>query len=475
MDTMKKKSLSFIIFGATGDLTKRKLIPAFYNLELTGELIEDINIVAIGRRDYTNDEYLNILKEAAKKYSRASINNNIWDNLKTKINYLKMDYTVNDDYDLLKAELDKYQSEKIYYLAVSPEHFTPIVNNLKSHGLGETKNEHPKIVIEKPFGSNLETAKILNQSIVDVFSEENVYRIDHYLGKEMLQNIMVIRFSNLMFEPVWNNNYIKKVIINSSETIGIGTRGNYFENFGIIRDMLQSHLLQLISLVAMEKPISLDNNEIRNKKIEILNSFKSFSEESLKSNIIRGQYESYKDEDNVDSSSSTETYIALKMEIENQRWQGVPFYIRTGKKLPRKSTEIIIEFKEVENNLYHNSLPNYLVFKIQPEEGIFLSFNTKKIGNTKDVMSVKMDYCQNCEIGFNSPEAYERLIFDVIEGDQTLFARWDEVEYSWRFIDQIVDYWHKHNPTLHIYKDNTWGPKSPDELANAFDEYLDLY
>lgn len=476
---MLNKTISLIIFGATGDLTHRKLMPALYKLELEGSSPINLNIVAIGRRTYSNEVYINELKESFNKYTKIKIDNEVFNKFSKKIKYLQMDYTNDVDYNILKTYLDSQNTngdmQNIFYLAVSPEHFETIVKSLKNHGLGETNVNHPRLVIEKPFGSNLASAQFLNDRIVDVFSEENTYRIDHYLGKEMLQNMMVIRFSNIMFEPVWNNKYIKKVIINSSETIGIGSRGNYFENFGIIRDMVQSHLLQLMSLIAMDRPKSLKTNDIRDEKIKVLKALKPLTNEELKTNIIRGQYETYKSEKNVSKESLTETYVAFKAFIDNERWQGVPFYIRTGKKLPRKSTEIIIEFKDVENKLYTNAEPNILVFKIQPDEGLFLSFNTKRIGNTTELVPVKMDFCQNCEVGFNSPEAYERLLYDVMRGDATLFARWDEVEYSWKFIDSIIDYWKKENPKLHIYKDNTWGPEEADKLLQNSKLFLDIY
>lgn len=472
-------AITLVIFGSTGDLTHRKLIPALYNLEVERNIHSKLNIIAIGRRDYSNTDYISELKKSVNEHSRFKINEELWNKFSQKIKYLKMNYSISEDFQILKNYLDELNSNEnnqhIYYLAVSPEHFEPIVNNLKKYDLGKMQHLSPRLVIEKPFGRNLETAKLLNERIVQVFKEENTYRIDHYLGKEMLQNIMVIRFANQMFEPVWNNKYISRVVINSSETIGIGSRGNYFENFGIIRDMVQSHLLQLLSLIAMEKPKSLKTNDIRDEKIKVLKSLKPFTLEEFKENVVRGQYKTYRSEANVSPNSTTETFVAFKTYINNERWQGVPFIIRTGKKLFRKSTEIIIEFKRNENSLYENAESNVLVFKIQPEEGIFLSFNTKRVGTSSEIIPVKMDYCQNCEIGFNSPEAYERLLFDVMRGDATLFARWDEVEYSWMFIDKIIEFWHKENPPLYIYEDNTWGPVEAEKVFKNSKVFLDIY
>jgi len=348
------KIYTLVIFGSTGDLTKRKLIPALYNLEVQNSLPENFQIICIGRRNYTNLDYISFLKDAVKEYSRFPIKINVWDKFSKRINYLLMNYTDNNAYHVLKNYLDSINKEEnqfIYYLAVSPEHFEIIINNLKEYGLEKINNLNPRLVIEKPFGKNLKTAKLLNEKIVSVFGEENTYRIDHYLGKEMLQNIMVIRFSNQFFEPVWNNKYIKRVIINSMETIGVGSRGNYFENFGIIRDMVQSHLLQLLSLIAMEKPKSLNTNDVRDEKIKVLKALKPFTKLDFENNIIRGQYKSYRNEANINPNSTTETFVAFKTYLKNKRWNDVPFIIRTGKKLSRKSTEIIIEFKDIENNL----------------------------------------------------------------------------------------------------------------------------
>lgn len=472
---MINNNFTLVIFGATGDLTKRKLLPALYNLEVENNLPKNIKVYAIGRRNYSQEDYSNLSKESIDKFSRIKTDNSVWEKFIPKIEYLKMDYNNESEFSILKEKIKNNQnSQIIYYLAVTPDHFELIINSLNKFGLGESKTNKPRLVIEKPFGSNLETAKCLNEKITKVFSEKNTYRIDHYLGKEMLQSIMVIRFSNAFFEPIWNSEHINKVIINSSETIGINSRGNYFENFGIIRDMVQSHLLQLMSLIAMEKPKTLEVNDVRDEKIKVLKSLKPFSELELKSNIVRGQYESYLSEENVNPNSKTETYVSIKTEIDNDRWRGVPFYIRTGKKLPRKSTEIIIEFKDTPYNLYTTAARNLLVFKIQPEEGVFLNFNAKKIGNTSELVPVKMDFCQNCEVGFNTPEAYERLLFDVMRGDATLFARWDEVEYSWKFIDTIANYWQKSNPKLFIYKDNSSGPDDNFEYLEKRDLYLDI-
>ena len=458
---------TLVIFGGTGDLTHRKILPALYNLAHDGLLPNDFAIVAIGRRPYTTDEYRQEVHKSTEKYSRLKIKDDLWDKLSSRLYYYQMDFTTNVGYPELELYLQQIakthntEDKRIYYLAVAPEFFGIISKNLRSDGMQNINGTWPRIVIEKPFGRDLASAISLNNEIVNAFGESNVYRIDHYLGKEMLQNIMVIRFANSMFEPLWNNSHIKQVQITAFETEGIGTRGNYYETSGAIRDMAQSHLLQLLSLIAMERPDSLDAELIRDEKVRILKSLRQYDADDVNKMVVRGQYQSYRQEKNVDPSSHVETYVAFKALIDSPRWEGVPFFIRTGKKMANKTTEIIVEFNEPDNSLYgitHMS-SNYLVIKVQPQEGIFIQFNAKKPGAAQEIVPVKMDFCQNCQVGINSPEAYERLLYDVIRGDATLFARWDEVYYSWVFIDKIIQSWEKETPNFPNYKDGGWGPK----------------
>lgn len=461
---------TLIIFGGTGDLTHRKLLPALYNLLYENHLPEDFAIVSIGRRPYDNNIYHNEIYNSLQKHTRHPFKEETWNKLKNHLYYYELDFTKDEGFCDLNDYLNKIDTKhntngkRIYYLAVAPEYFPIIVRNLhKSCMKTEVK---PNLVIEKPFGKDLASAKALNKMIVSAFGEKNIYRIDHYLGKEMLQNIMVIRFANAMFEPIWNSNYIEQVQISSYEDIGIGTRGNYYETAGAIRDMVQSHLLQILSLIAMEKPENLNPETIRNEKVKVLKALRKMTPKDVYKNVVRGQYESYRKEVNVDSNSNIETYLALKAYVDNQRWRGVPFYIRTGKMLPKKTTEVIIQFKDLKNSLYPDIQlsPNYLVIKVQPHERIFVRFNAKRPGNKFIINPINMDFCQNCEIGTISPEAYERLLSDVMKDDATLFARWDEVEYSWKFIDQIVSAWKDVKPIFPNYEDKTWGPKAADYL-----------
>lgn len=461
---------TIVIFGGTGDLTHRKLIPALYNLFNEGFMPKDFAIVAVGRRPYNDDIYQKEVLDSLNEFSRNKVETNTWNQFKEKLYYKELDFTQDEDYCPFNEYLNRIDKKhntdgkRIYYLAVAPDFFSVIVKNLKSDCMKAIEHK-PKLVIEKPFGKDLASAKALNKEIVSAFGEENIFRIDHYLGKEMLQNILVIRFGNVIFEPVWNNKYIKQIQISSYEDIGIGTRANFYEHSGAIRDMAQSHLLQILSLIAMDKPKSLSPEDIRNEKVKVLKALHKYTTKEIKEKVVRGQYESYRKEVNVAPESTTETYLAFKTFVNNERWKGVPFYIRTGKKLPKKSTEVVIEFKDGINGLYKGQTSsNCLVIKVQPRERIFFQVNTKRPGTDFHINPVKMDFCQNCEIGNVSPEAYERLLYDVIRKDATLFARWDEVEYSWKFIDRIVDAWNLEVPKFPNYQDGSWGPKAADEL-----------
>ncbi|SNX52705.1 glucose-6-phosphate dehydrogenase [Thermoanaerobacterium sp. RBIITD] len=472
--SLNEFSSIMVIFGGTGDLTHRKLMPALYNLLFEKNLPENFCIVSVGRRDKTNESYRNEVYESIKNFSRIELDENVWKVLKNKIYYQKFDFHDDNGYTHLKGLLseldDNYNTNgnRIFYLAVAPEYFELIVEKLNEHGMVENNRSWQRVMIEKPFGKDLNSAKYLNKKITEVFREKNTYRIDHYLGKEMLQNIMVIRFANVFFEPVWNNKYVDNIQISSSETVGIENRGGYYEKAGALRDMVQNHMLQLITLTAMEPPVDLSTESIHDEKVKVLKSLQELTPELVLKNAIRGQYKGYREEEKVKPNSDTETYVALKIYIENFRWAGVPFYIRTGKRLPVKSTEIIVQFKPLPGILFFKEngglTPNLLVIKIQPEEGVFLQFNAKKPGTSNKIIPVQMDFCQNCQVGSNSPEAYERLIYDALRGDSTLFTRWDEVEYSWKYVDKIAEVWRNEKPNFPNYEAGTWGPIEADKL-----------
>lgn len=469
MNVTIDNGFTFIIFGGTGDLANRKLIPAIYHLFEKDLLPKNFSLISIGRRDYSLNDYHQYILEALKSLANIQINEDVFNRLKKHIIYKKMNFLDINEYQVLNKYLEdideNYQTggNRLYYLAVSPDYFENIINGLQRYCMNNKDSFH-RLMIEKPFGNDLASAIKLNKILVKAFQEENIYRVDHYLGKEMLQNIMVIRFSNIIFESLWNQKYIKQIQISSNETLGVETRGNYYEKTGAIMDMVQSHMLQLLSLVAMEKPQDLSPKSIHDAKVKVLKSIKNYTPEQLNQNIVRGQYDSgngykaYREEDNVSLDSNTETFVALKLEIDNSRWKGVPFYIRTGKRMAKKNTEIIIEFKQTESLLYNNVQPNTLIIKVQPTEGVFMQFNAKTPGSLKSIVPVQMDFCQNCEAGINSPEAYERLLYDAMRGDSTLFARWDEVEVAWKFIDKILKSWQNTNPNFPNYKPGENGP-----------------
>ncbi|MFP4661873.1 MAG: glucose-6-phosphate dehydrogenase [Halanaerobiales bacterium] len=476
MTKYDNSAYQIVIFGATGDLTHRKLLPAFYNLFQQDQLPEELSILAIGRRDKDSQIYREEAYEAVSDNSRFDLDEDTWDDFAGNIEYLRFDFREDDGYEKLREKIiDKAQ--RIFYLAVSPDYFGLIVDKLDENELAHSDYSDTRVVIEKPFGRNLETARQLNAKINNVFPEKDIYRIDHYLGKEMLQNIMVIRFANSLFEPLWNNKYIDNIQIISNESSGVGERGGYYDDSGALRDMVQNHMMQLLTLTAMEPPVEMDTESIRNEKVKVLKALQ-LEYDNLEQYVVRGQYcagevdgeevPAYRDEERTADDSITETFVALKLFINNLRWGGVPFYIKTGKRLTHKSTEVVVEFKAEAHPAYQSEyadlLPNILVIRIQPQEGIFFQFNAKKPGTEHNIVPVQMDYCQNCQLGNNSPEAYERLLFDIMRGDSTLFTRWDEVEYSWRFIDKIASRWQEKEADFPNYQAGTAGPEAADKL-----------
>jgi glucose-6-phosphate 1-dehydrogenase len=470
-----------MIFGATGDLAKRKLYPSLYHLFRKGKISKKFAVVGVARRDWTNEQF--------KDHVETSVHNALGKNEDIKefvshFHYQSHDVSDSDSYRALKDLADELDNSyglngnRIFYLAMAPEFFGTITDHLKQDGLTNTDG-FQRLVIEKPFGHDLESAEELNMQIRESFSEDQIYRIDHYLGKEMVQNIEVIRFANALFEPLWNNRYISNIQITSSEELGVEERGRYYEKSGALRDMVQNHMMQMVALLAMEPPIKLTTDEIRSEKVRVFRSLHSYNEEEVKENFVRGQYgpgvtvdgkvKGYREEDNVDEQSNTETYVAGKLSIDNFRWAGVPFYIRTGKRMEAKSTKIVIQFKDIPMNLYYNKdnsmSPNLLVIHIQPEEGITLHLNAKKSGQNIETTPVKLNFANNSFDGMNTPEAYEKLLHDCMRGDATNFTHWDEVKLSWAFVDKISDYWEntreQHFPN---YEAGTMGPKEADQL-----------
>lgn len=477
-------SAILVIFGGTGDLTHRKLIPAIYNMLLDGLLPEHFRVVSIGRRDKSEDEYRNEIRASMDKYSRNKVDEAKWAKLSEMIKYYRFDFRDHDGYTDLKEYLNKLDDKAgtkgniVYYLAVAPEYFETIVQGLDKSKMAKPKGTYSRLVIEKPFGKNLITARQLNKKLLEVFDEKDIYRIDHYLGKEMIQNIMVLRFSNPIFEAIWNNKLIDNVQISLTEKLGVGSRGDYYENSGAMRDMVQSHIMQILSFVAMEPPVSLNTDSIRTEKLKVIEAIEEINPEFLRDNIVFGQYgegvidgvtvPGYLDEDRVPKDSRTETFVAMKLHINNFRWAGTPFYIRTGKRLGSYGAEIVIQFKELPNILYFKDSniqdPNLLVIRIQPNVGVFFQFNTKDFSTHHDIVPTKMDTSYANPSQGNTPEAYERLIYDILRGDSTLFSRWDEVEAAWSFADKIIRYREQSKVQFPNYDAGSMGPIRAFEL-----------
>jgi glucose-6-phosphate 1-dehydrogenase len=477
------KSL-IVIFGATGDLANRKLFPSIYRLYASGKLSEEFGVVGVARRPITHQQFRENVREALFEASLSPQDDAKINQFCDHFYYQSFDVTNRDSYLELKnllEELDQHYStvgNRIFYLAMAPDFFGTIATKLQSEGLTDTKG-WKRLVIEKPFGRDFPSAKQLNKQIRSAFTEDEIYRIDHYLGKEMVQNIEVIRFANALFEPLWNNRYISNIQITSSETLGVGDRASYYEKSGALRDMVQNHMLQMVALLAMEPPSRLNTEEVRSEKVKVLRSLRSISTDEVEDYFVRGQYSSgevsgneatgYRDENGTEPESNTETFVAGKLLIDNFRWAGVPFYIRTGKRMDVKSTKIVVEFKDMPMNLYfpegEERRPNVLVIHIQPEEGITLHINAKKSGPTGETTPIKMDFSNKNVNSMNTPEAYERLIYDCLRGDATNFAHWEEVGLSWKFIDTISEAWATNKASYFPnYKAGSMGPDKSDML-----------
>jgi glucose-6-phosphate 1-dehydrogenase len=476
-----------VIFGATGDLTHRKLVPALYNLATDGELPPAVAVVGFARRPKTDEEFRSELEEAVRKFSRQGVRDEIWKTFGQSIVYHQSEFGDEAGYKSLAQRLEKIDKERgtrgnrLFYLAVAPDQFEPILKNLKEAGLNQAgEGSWARVIVEKPFGIDLASARELNRVVRNSFSEEQTYRIDHFLGKETAQNILVLRFANAIFEPLWNTRYIDHVQITAAETLGVEGRAGYYEGAGALRDMVQNHLLQLLCLIGMEPPTDLGADSIRDEKVKVVRSLRRITGPEITSNVVRGQYAAgaingkpvvgYREEQNVDPKSMTETFVALRINIDDWRWADVPVYLRVGKRLPKSGTEISVHFKKAPSVLFNKESvaldQNVLVVRIQPDEGISLRMQAKIPGTSLRIEPVKMDFHYGTSFGKASPEAYERLLLDAMSGDATLFARRDEVEEAWAFIDPIEEAWRakKDPPPLYFYPAGSWGPEEADEL-----------
>lgn len=477
---------AMVIFGATGDLTHRKLIPALYNLAADGELPPAVTAIGFARRPRSDDEFRNELAESTRKFSRQPVREDLWKTFAQSLFYHQSEFQNEEGYGSLAKRLAQMDEEhgtrgnRLFYLAVAPEQFAPILKNLKAAGLNKPKpGGWTRVIIEKPFGRDLSSARTLNKIVREVFTEEQTYRIDHFLGKETAQNILVLRFANAIFEPIWNSRYIDHVQITAAETLGVESRGGYYETAGALRDMVQNHMLQLLCLVAMEPPTDLSAESIRDEKVKVVRSLRRYPPEAVGKLVVRGQYTAgaingkpvagYREEERVNPSSETETYVALRATVDNWRWSEVPIYIRVGKRLPKSATEISVHFKRAPMVLFNRDSTaldqNVLVIRIQPDEGISLRMMAKIPGSSLRIEPVKMDFHYGTSFGKASPEAYERLLLDAMSGDATLFARRDEVEEAWAFIDTIEAAWSGKNAApLCFYPAGSWGPEAADDL-----------
>jgi glucose-6-phosphate 1-dehydrogenase len=474
----------FVIFGASGDLTKRMLVPAIYSLYVQNLLPDNFALLGVSRTNFSDDNFRNKMKSALNEFSENENLTHV-DSFLKKIFYQPIDSEKSDDFTKLEEKLRNLRNDygitgnTIFYLSTPPNLYSIIPKNLAAHGMNLQNDGWKKLIIEKPFGFDYESAEKLKNELMESWKEEQIYRIDHYLGKETVQNLLVTRFSNGIFEPLWNRNYISHVEVTSAESIGVEERGGYYESSGAMRDMVQNHLLQIVGLIAMEPPSSLEPSAIRNEILKVFQSFQPIKENEIKKSAIRGQYLSskikgqkaagYREEKGVDSNSMTETYVALKFFIDNWRWNGIPFYIRTGKRLPTRVTEVVIHFKKTPHSLFdmnkNLNSSNQLILRIQPDEGVLLKFGMKIPGAGFDVQTVNMDFHYSDLLEKKIPSAYERLLYDSMKGDTTLFARIEEVMAAWKFLSPIINSW-KNDKTvpLHGYPAGTWGPEHADEL-----------
>jgi glucose-6-phosphate 1-dehydrogenase len=478
---------SIIIFGASGDLTARKLIPAFYHLCKEKQMPAAFRIIGFARREKTDESWRAELRAALDQFSRTKpVDEKVWKEFSANLFYCPGDVTDATAYKKLEERLTSFgngplRENLLFYLAVSPSQFGEVVEQIHRAGLlNKEGSAWQRIVVEKPFGHDLASAKALNRELTRFAHEQQVCRIDHYLGKETVQNILMFRFSNSVFERLWDRNLIDHVQITVSEKPGVGQRGGYYEEAGALRDMVQNHMLQVLALIAMEPPVSLEAEAIRDEKVKLLKSIRSLTPEGVAKQVVRGQYfagtvdgqplPGYRQETKVKPDSNVETYVALKLFIDNWRWSGVPFYLRTGKCLPQSLSEVRVQFRPTPHVLFaaqcgQNLAPNSLTLRLQPKEGIYLRFNGKVPGISLGVRPVRMNFSYDAEFGAYTPEAYERLLLEAIAGDATLFIRRDEVETAWKIVDSIRAGWNgKPLTNREFYAAGTWGPVAAEDL-----------
>ncbi len=459
---------TFVIFGASGDLTSRKLIPALYNLHRKKRLPAETRVVGFSRTPYTHEAWRAELAESTAKFAGPEFDPAVWNAFAQQIYYCPGDIGHGEDFSKLKDELAKLEgntpSTRVYYLSTAPRFYEPAIKHLGDHGLADESQGKRRLVIEKPFGTDLATAKQLNISLHNSFAEHQVYRIDHYLGKETVQNLLVLRFGNTIFEPIWNRNYIDHVQITVAEEVEVGKRAGYYDTAGVVRDMIQNHLLQLVMITAMEAPVRYAADPVRDEKVKVLLGMKPLTPERVQTDTVRGQYQGYLAHEGVAANSQTATFAAIKLWIDNWRWQGVPFYLRTGKAMSCRTTQIVIQFREPPHMLFTssnraNAEANRLVVQVQPNEGMQLHFQTKVPDAGMKMRQTDLDFSYQREFKGSIPDSYQRLLLDALEGDASLFARADEVEAAWALCDPLLAAWNDPGlPKLLPYDPGHWGP-----------------
>ena len=474
-----------VIFGASGDLTARKLVPALYDLAAQRRLPLEFAVVGVSRTEMSHEEFREKLRKSLEEHRSGKISDDVWKSFSNGIFYLAGDSKKAESYDELKKFLKQVDGERgtrgnrAFYLSTSPSLVPAVVERLGESGLNNGEDGGwSRVVVEKPFGRDLESARELNEEIRRYFKESQIYRIDHYLGKETVQNILALRFANGIFEPLWNQHYVDHVQITVAEDIGVGTRGAFYEEAGALRDIVQNHLMQILCLTAMEPPVAFDAQSVREEKVKVLKAMRRIPEDDVRNNAVRGQYESgwvwgeevtgYREEEDVAPDSVTDTFVALKMFVDNWRWAGVPFYVRAGKRMPKKSTEIAIQFKPTPHTPFagddtEDLDPNVLVIRIQPEEGISLKIGAKVPGQGFEVSSVNMDLLYGTAFLEEAPDAYQRLLLDLMLGDPTLFIRADEAEAAWSILAPVMEAWAEKKEVA-MYPAGEWGPKDSDGL-----------
>jgi glucose-6-phosphate 1-dehydrogenase len=477
---------AIIIFGATGDLTKRKLLPALFRLAQQQLIPAQFAIIGTARQEVSDDDFRDRMRQALTEFSEeeSAVDEPSWERFATGVSYVAGDFGDPKTYTDLQAKLNTVEAERqtqgnrIFYLATAPDFFVPIVQQLGASGLAKPENGWARIIVEKPFGHDLESALLLNTELASVFKENQIYRIDHYLGKETVQNLLAFRFANSIWEPLWNRQYVDHIQITNAEAIGVEGRGGYYEKAGTVRDMIQNHVFQTTSLIAMEPPAALSADSIRDEKIKVMQSVRPITVDLVNQIAVRGQYgpghvlgdtvPGYREEPGVDPNSSTETFAALKLQFDNWRWADVPFYIRSGKRLQERITEIAIQFKNVPRQIFVDAdapmEPNVLVIRIQPNEGITLRFGVKLPGQAMRIRWVNMDFRYGSSFGVKPPEAYERLLLDCMLADSTLYARRDMVERGWEIVTPILEAWKEPAKDFPNYPAGSWGPKASFDL-----------